>query len=229
MKYLLIQDKGSYREYPITNRDDIDGMIPNVWIEKEDRNIMLLDEGISVYERKKDVFISEKDGDIRIRGCSAQILLREGQMQIENSKENFLCFNQEKVGDGIYALEDGAVLLVENCKIVIGSDYIKIWGKPEYCSLRETENKESTMEGFPLYKRSPRLIKRVENGKIRIEAEPVIEKTGAKGLLQMVLPPLCMLTITVVIGILLKRGLMMLMSVSATVMTKRSLWKISVG
>lgn len=219
MKYLLIQDKGAYREYPITNSDDIDGMIPNVWMEKEDRNIMLLDEEISVYERKKDVFISEKDGDIRIKGCSAQILLREGQMQIENSKENFLCLNQEKVGDGIYALEDGAVLLVENCKIVIGSDCIKIWGKPESCSLQEIENKESMMEGFPLYKRSPRLIKRVENGKIRIEAEPVIEKTGAKGLLQMVLPPLCMLTITVVIGILLKRGLMMLMSVSATVMT----------
>ncbi len=219
MKYLLTQDKTSYQEYPITEKDDIAQLKSNIWINKGGRNILLLDEKEHTYERNRDIFISESDGDIRIEGCAAQILVQQTQLQIEKAEDTLIFLNQEKIGDGVYFIEEGAVLLIANCKIVLGEKYVTIWGSSYRCLLCESENKSRFSEHFPLYKRSPRLIKRVEAKKISIEAEPTVEKMGAKGLAQMILPPLCMLAVTVTVGIMLKRGLMMLMSISATVMT----------
>lgn len=220
MKYLIVQDKASYNEYPISPKDHIDMEVKSyIWTQYGKDKVMVIDEDSHFFERRKEIFLSENNGDIRIKGCSAQIIIQNGKLQIENGENTLIYLNQEKIGNGRYELEDGAVLFIENCKIVVGSEYLTIWGKDYQSILCETESKEHKIEQFPLYKRSPRLIKRVETKKIRIEAEPSVEKMGAKGLAQTILPPLGMLAVTVMIGILLKRGLMMLMSVSATVMT----------
>ena len=74
-------------------------------------------------------------------------------------------------------------------------------------------------EQFPIYKRSPRVIYEIPEKKIKIkspESEKSISKTQ---MLQMILMPLGMLVVTIGMGVLLKRGLYILMGVATTSMT----------
>lgn len=74
-------------------------------------------------------------------------------------------------------------------------------------------------EQFPLYKRSPRVIYEVPEKKIIIK-DPDSEKTISKTqMLQMILMPLGMLAVTIGLGIILKRGLYIMMGIATTSMT----------
>lgn len=74
-------------------------------------------------------------------------------------------------------------------------------------------------EGFPHYKRSPRLIKRIPREKIEIESPPEKKELTKSSLLQIVIPPVIMLCVTIAISILMKRGLFVVMSIITTVMS----------
>lgn len=78
-------------------------------------------------------------------------------------------------------------------------------------------NKE--IEGFPKYKRSPRLIKRVPTETITIEKPPAKKEISKTSLAQIIITPLIMLCITVVISIFLKRGIYVIMSIASTIVS----------
>jgi S-DNA-T family DNA segregation ATPase FtsK/SpoIIIE len=85
--------------------------------------------------------------------------------------------------------------------------------------LLELEEKEIPFEGYPQYKRSPRIIKRIPDLEISLTS-PKEQQNGKKeSLVQLIVPPLVMLCVTVGISILMKRGLYVLMSAAGTVMT----------
>lgn len=79
------------------------------------------------------------------------------------------------------------------------------------------ENKE--FDGFPRYKRSPRLIKRVPTETIKIQNPPEKKEISKTSLAQIIVTPLIMLCLTVGISIFMKRGIYVLMSVASTVMS----------
>ena len=85
--------------------------------------------------------------------------------------------------------------------------------------LLDLEEKEIPFEGYPQYKRSPRIIKRIPDLEISLTS-PKEQKNGKKeSLVQLIVPPLVMLCVTAGISILMKRGLYVLMSAAGTVMT----------
>lgn len=86
-------------------------------------------------------------------------------------------------------------------------------------TLLEQQPKEAPFEGYPKYKRSPRLIKRVVNKEITLSKPKEDKKGKQESLVQLILPPLIMLVITIGISILMKRGLYVIMSAAGTAMT----------
>ena len=235
MRYLLIQDKNGYMEYPIMDHYCVgekeyiikeeelysgERMIPSdVWVKDGAERIFYLKAEQIFYEKKDKIFLSKGDGDIQIPGSHVKIYIGQDQLLVEKSEGTTLFLNQKKIGDGIYSLEEGAVLFIENCKIVVGADYLSVQGQNHQSNLCRMEKKKNQMEDFPHYKRSPRLVKRIETKKIKVESETPGHKGDKKGLAALILPPLCMMAVTVAISIVMKRGMFILMSVSATVMS----------
>ncbi|MBR5798740.1 MAG: type VII secretion protein EssC [Lachnospiraceae bacterium] len=74
-------------------------------------------------------------------------------------------------------------------------------------------------EGFPKYKRSPRIIKKVPTETIKIQNPPSKKELSKTSLAQIILTPLVMMAITVALSIFMKRGIFVLMSVASTVVS----------
>ena len=109
---------------------------------------------------------------------------------------------------------------VQTCALPIWDEQIAILGSADrYTTTLAERSWEYRPEGFPVYKRSPRLIKRTSLEKIVIELPPKEEKQDPKGFLMSVIPPLGMRAVTIMIGVLLGRGLYLLMSAAAAGMT----------
>lgn len=235
MRYIIIREERDYAEYPLTKQTEIGGRIfalskeevyaggkklaPYEWVSVDDMSAMYLTRDYRTYERAEMTFISGEEGDIRIPGCKAKILLEQKAIKVERSEDTLLYLNQQRIGDGVYDLEIGDILFINNCKMVIGETALKIWGKDIESCLLQVKDYNYHYRGYPRYKRSPRLIHRVDDESVKIEAEPNAGKIGGRTLLQTILPPLGMLAVTIAIGIFLKRGAMVLMSASLTGMT----------
>nr|CRY95951.1 hypothetical protein [uncultured prokaryote] len=69
------------------------------------------------------------------------------------------------------------------------------------------------------YKRSPRLIKRVPTEAISIKNPPEKKEISKTSLAQIIITPLIMLSITVAVSIMMKRGIYVLMSIVSTVVS----------
>ena len=82
-----------------------------------------------------------------------------------------------------------------------------------------TEEIKSRIINFPTYRRSPRLILEPPSKAVKIKKPPTKANIGKSSLVQIIATPLIMLAITVGIGVLLKRGLYMMMGVASTVAT----------
>lgn len=235
MRYIISEEKNGYAEYPIVEKCSIRDKeyslqnqelyagtqkVPSgEWYEDEGEKILFLNGADCHYESSGQLFISGKDGDIIIPGFTGKIMIKNTHMFVEQTGESNVWLNKEKIADGTYDLEEGAVLLIDNCRIILKNQIVQIMGNRYTCDLLPVKADANLYEHFPMYKRSPRVIKRVEEKKIKMESAPASQKMGAKGLIQMILPPLCMLAITVAIGIVMKRGLYMMMSIGATAMT----------
>lgn len=95
------------------------------------------------------------------------------------------------------------------------------------CSTGRTKNmnevtakkEENRFEGFPKYKRSPRIIKRVPEKTIAIENPPEKKEISKTSLAQIILTPLIMLCITVALSIIMKRGIYVIMSIASTIIS----------
>lgn len=74
-------------------------------------------------------------------------------------------------------------------------------------------------QGFPYYRRSPRLIKRVPAERITVEEPPSKKEMSRTSLAQIIVTPLVMLCITVAVSILMKRGIYVIMSIASTVVS----------
>lgn len=74
-------------------------------------------------------------------------------------------------------------------------------------------------DGFPGYRRSPRLIKKVPTEKFKIENPPEKKQISKTSIAQIVVTPLIMLGITIATSILLKRGIYVLVSAVSTLVS----------
>ena len=158
------------------------------------------------HTEKEDVCIPEMNGTILVRGN--RIYIQDGASDI--FLNDVLLYSDTcefGIGDRIRTAGMDIVFLAEKIKINGITDTIK-------SSLREVKEESVPFEGFPHYKRSPRLIRKVEKKEIDIQKPKSRNSQKASSLISLILPPLIMLAVTVTISIVMKRGLFIIMSVA---------------
>ncbi len=220
MKYILTECEKGYVELPAAESDQT--LKEGVWQQTDGKNLFLLGEEFHIFDRPEEMTVSRgEEADLRIPGTDTRLYLKGDQLFIERSGEAHLYLNQRNISEEELTICDGDVLFIHALKIILESGQIAVSGAPDQyaASMPERCPKEQPFDGFPVYKRSPRLIRRLSADKITLELPGAKEKREKKDLLTTVLPPLGMAAVTTAIGLLVGRGLYMLMSVSATGMT----------
>ncbi len=236
MDYILTKEEMGYFEYPIAEKCMIKNtlyerknkkiyreneVIPSYeWMDGEKQSILYLpDEGIT-FERGESLFIGQIQSDIQIEDCIAKIYIHGLNLSVSSADKMALYLNQQRISNGDYEMQNGSVLLIGSVKLQIWKDVVGIWGKHYETELLQIKSESQRLpEHFPLYKRSPRLIKRIEEKTIKIDVDTTDKQGGKKNLLQTILPPIAMVLVTVVVSLVLKRGAFVLMSVAATGMS----------
>jgi len=130
--------------------------------------------------------------------------------------------NGKKVGAGTHDISVGDSIWAGTTNIVVHANYISCTGEHEesYTSrLNISTHTPEAYDEFPIYKRSPRIIKREPTEEIEITA-PKDKQEPKKGeLARIILPPLAMVMVTVGMGIMLGRGLFVIASAGMMTVT----------
>ncbi|MCI8797347.1 MAG: type VII secretion protein EssC [Dorea sp.] len=236
MRYLLIQSKHGYREYPImeergceqesrkTDSRQIDVNEISIRKVRNDDRVFCLSGERHMFERGENVSISSgEEAVIQIPVLESYLYIR-GMRYFFDCKEEenpeYLYLNQQRLETGESELCPGDVLFLKNMKIEVWKDRVIIWGDSgDYTTTLRECFKIQRPGGFPIYKRSPRLMKKPSTERILLEFPKEKEKQDRKGFLMTVLPSVGMTVVTVAIGMITGRGIYLLMSAMATGMT----------
>lgn len=232
MDYLLLEEENGYREYPVIDGKAV-GISDNSikyekafdWQQRPDgKNVYLISGDARYFKRDDKIFISGQAADINIDGLQAKIFLSGNCLSVTGYKN--LWKNGKRVSpENVYTeyqckVETGDEFLIDKLFLTILEKDIEVRSNEEDIDtiLPYRNALVVNEEEFPHYRRSPRLIKRVSKEKVAIEKAPEMERAPKGSIIQLILPPFVMLLITVAISILMKRGLYVVISITATVM-----------
>lgn len=177
------------------------------------------------YERKENIWIGNQNEsfqtDICIYDLPTQILISRTDIMIKGGLIEGIFLNGKAVSADIFKIEEGDTLSFGKTAITFFNTYIEVAGEEEKVRthLIPCREKENYFEGFPFYKRSPRVIYKVSKEKIEVQNPPQKKELSKGGLAQMIIPPVCMLAFTIAMGVILKRGAYIFMSIGMTIIT----------
>lgn len=179
------------------------------------------------YQRRPAVTIAAEQADIIITGFLYRIWLETEKIYIEKTaltKEGFFHNDRKVEMDGAsceITWEEGDSFCFPQGTITVYQNELVVEMPEEAYKtiLLEKAPDHAPFEGFPHYKRSPRLIKRVPADKIEIAPPPAKKATDRKSIIQVIVPPVIMLCVTIGVSILMKRGLFVVISAISTVMS----------
>lgn len=182
---------------------------------------MELDDSFETYERPGNFFMG-KEGELVLKksglyfNINQQELTASGDLEAEQ-----VYWNQRRLRKKQVRILKGDCLLAGSIKICFFTDCIRVYGnKGDYESeLLPALYKSVPFNGFPDYKRSPRIIKRVPKEKVEIKSPPERKEADKGGLAMLILPSLATTALTVGIGLLMGRGSYLFISAGATVIT----------
>lgn len=158
--------------------------------------------------------------DIRVQNNSddntkLSIIIEQGKLFLEdgdaylNGQLITLRESLLSIGDCIYA---------GGLRIYIRQNSILVNGDPHAYNtdLYDIGRIEQPFSDFPLYKRSPRIIKHLPDGSVNLTPPPAKAEKQKGQLLKMIIPPFVMLSMTIAISILIPRGLYALIGIAST-------------
>lgn len=187
-----------------------------------------MDKRKKVYSRcfaRKDQFtIGSQMAELMLEQLNVAILVHNNTIILAPSrgKKETVLWNDCVCNEDTLSLHDGDELKVNDYRFVFLKDRLLVEGQALesiQTSLLELPVDDRRIDGFPKYKRSPRIIKRISDQSIQLvrPKEPQEKKKG--GLAALILPPLAMMCVTIGVSILMKRGLFILMSVAGSGIT----------
>ena len=177
MKYILTEITGGYTEIPASGQEE--GLKENVWQEIDGRSVFLLGDEVHIFDRPEELRISSgNEAEIRVNGTAARLYLQGDELLLEPNGEARLYLNQQAVEEDQVQITPGDVLFLHNVKMIFDTDQTVIAGSADAytCSLPERRRMDQPFDGFPVYKRSPRLIRRISTEKIPLELPGAKEK-----------------------------------------------------
>ncbi len=175
-----------------------------------------------IFGREENITISAgAEAVLRIRGLKGRIYIRGMKGFADAVRGEPLYQNGLEIVSGEFPLKPGDVLTIRDIKIEVWEEQIAIRGlSGSYrTDLPEKPQEEKPFEDFPLYKRSPRLLKNLSGESISVELPGGNEIQKTTGLFMAVLPTFVMLAVTTAVGLLIGRGIYMLLSGTAMAVT----------
>lgn len=143
-------------------------------------------------------------------------LISEGRLTLYTGQ---LYKNGNMIVPGEYEVEEGDTLFTGEVKLTITKTQIICQGEGCTTRLKEPLSQSEEMEGFPIYKRSPRIIKRIPTESVDIQTPPAKEEKQKGELFKRIVPPLCTMSLTIVVSVLMRRGIFVMVSAGTTVIT----------
>ncbi|MCC8026743.1 MAG: type VII secretion protein EssC [Clostridium sp.] len=183
--------------------------------------VLELPDTYTSYERM-ELFYIGTDGDVVINGTGLMIQIAGQQARLIGGPEGERVYwNQRILKDREITVRRGDCILIGKVKIIFYPNCIQIYADARDYStiLNPVEIKSLPFDGFPDYKRSPRIIKRVPSAKIELKSPPENEAADKGGLAMLILPSLATSAVTVGVGLMMGRGSYLLMSVGVTGVT----------
>lgn len=237
MDYLLIKHPSGYEEYPIIKQLTVAEEtfyvkeLPAFTWQTSANGVpflFLTGQGKTYrYPEALTIAASGTDGHahIRIEGFTEKIRIEHGYLYREKNESA-----DEAAGQNIYlnaillpgnsVLKEGDILLIGNVKITFFKKELVILAADDsfQTDLLELPPRGQVFEGFPRYKRSPRLIRRIPTGTVEIQKPPAPSGMPVGSVVQLIVTPLATMAVSVGISILMKRGSFILMSIAASIM-----------
>ncbi len=234
MDYILIMTEEGYEQIPVIDKFIykekeyiISEMQPYQWCITEDGDCFFyLPSGARYFRYAEEITIATANADIIIPNLKYSLVMENNKLIVYGiSSEACLFINRKRVEEKRkiteLELQPGDQIMIENIYLVCHKDCIEIYANEQEIQilLEECGEMGKKFDGFPHYIRSPRLVMNVPNDKVEIKKAPTEEKMSKGSLLQTILPSVIMLCLTIVVSILMKRGLFVIMSIASTIMT----------
>jgi S-DNA-T family DNA segregation ATPase FtsK/SpoIIIE len=133
--------------------------------------------------------------------------------------EEGTCYHNGKlVKNNNIRISSGDILVFPGFRVTVQEGRIILGGAPGSfkSSLYDHGPVEQYFEGFPLYKRSPRIIKRLPDDTVNLTKPPAKPEKQKGQLLKMIIPPAVMLIMTIAVQIIMPRGIYALIGIATT-------------
>lgn len=129
---------------------------------------------------------------------------------------NHQIVNEEKI-----SIKNGDQIQIEELSITFFKEKLEVQADTECfeTTLLPERQEEEYFEGFPFYKRSPRVVYQRKEEKVEIKVPPRKKEMSRGSLAQLIIPPLCMMALTIAMGVFMKRGPYMYMTAGMTAIT----------
>lgn len=177
------------------------------------------------YARKRQLWIGGKNVsgfvDLRLLELSLQIYIEDNSVTIKNPEAVVLMWNEIETEKEMFDIAEGDTLELPGMLLTFFRDRLEICAESSayQTTLLPVRGEEGEFEGFPFYKRSPRVIYRVKKENIEIKAPPQKKEMSKSSIAQLIIPSICMLAFTIAMGIFMKRGPYVYMTAGMTVIT----------
>ena len=186
-------------------------------------NSMKMNQIEKIYERKKVITIGAEGADIVIPNSQVEFIIKENLLKVYACADDIDCkWNDVVIQQNMeYQIMEEDRLQIGERELIFYEETV-VMNAPEgtyQTGLLELSPENNEFEGFPNYKRSPRIIKRVPTETIEIQSPPEKFQMGKASLVQMILPPVLMTGVTVVVGIIMNMGGFMMLSALTTLFT----------
>ena len=126
---------------------------------------------------------------------------------IEVMEDSHIYLNGKKLETGKHTISIGDSLWAGTTHIVVHENYISCTGENYTSRLNLSTHTPEMYDEYPIYKRSPRIIKREPTETVDIAAPKDKQETKKGELARVVLPPLTMMMVTVGAGMMMGRGM----------------------
>ena len=118
------------------------------------------------YVRKEKILIGNSNADICIPDMEKEYLVTEKEIYVRGKKEKEVAIRKIEIGENILDTGDFRIIIYDEM-IAVEGDHSKY-----ACKLQPVSYKEVPFEGFPYYKRSPRIHVKVNPETIKIKNPP---------------------------------------------------------
>ena len=147
---------------------------------------------------------------IQLTDTYSSMIIGDGILTIIDNTDIYL--NGIKAVENEYPLCAGDGIWIGSTHITIHNGYIECSGEHYASQLNISTITPEKHEEFPIYKRSPRIIKRTPTDSVELMPPQSKEERKKGELIKIIIPPLTMMFVTVAVGMLMGRGIFMLVS-----------------